>query len=498
MRKKTKLALGALGLFLVALVAAATTQEPRIPIPDIVLPKAPNSEKGISLAPKSVVPENALPNIPGVEEKSTGALGTVVPEAVVPAAQNKETKGVVGIVEISEPIKAQPTPAPLPKIVTPAQAPTAVKSAQPEKVPFPPQPIPAPAPPPQSIVIDAPPGVILGDLEPARNDLGLSIGAGIYFLRPTWASNNAYTQTITSTTPAPPNVTSGRVVDFTYTYGAAPRIFANYTVDCGLNARLSWWRFDQSSSTGLVNPFSTERVVSIVGVGNNPGTTSTFSPVNNFGLNAGESDTLTFDNRLVMDIWDLDVSQRLLGNNCWNVSAGAGVRYAHIAQYYDALSFRTGVPVGGLNFPGRVNLREVHIKNQINGAGLDIFLEGKRSFGGLGLAFYGNARGGLLFGTGRYAQFAGSAILTTPAAAPFVLRVDHLVDRNIAGLPFLEAELGVEWQARGTGRVQPFLRGGVVGHNWFGIGSALSNAGNTNTLSNLGLFGATVTGGINF
>ena len=73
-------------------------------------------------------------------------------------------------------------------------------------------------------------------------------------------------------------------------------------------------------------------------------------------------------------------------------------------------------------------------------------------------------------------------------------------------LPVVEGELGVEWSGR-TGNYSPFLRLGVVGMNYFNVGSA--TAAGTSTFgfpggsggaanSNLGFLGVSITTGINY
>jgi len=301
--------------------------------------------------------------------------------------------------------------------------------------------------------------------EPERRDGGLTIGVGFYFVRPFWESNLAFTANTSSVVGGITSQTF-QSRDFDYGTDLAPRLFLSYVGECcGLGARIAWWHYDQRTQLGFTNNFVANQFTNVNGPGNTPGTQSNYSPDGFGALTAGQSDVLTFKNRLVVDVWDFDVSQRFVANDCWNLTGGAGIRYNHIAQYYEGVGNRTGLPAGG------ISSREVYIRNFLNMAGPNLFLEGKGNLGSSGLAIYGNARGGFLFGTGQYTQTA----ISTFSPALGVRREDQ-IDRNTSGLPFAEAEIGLEWQARNTSRIQPFLRLGVVGQNWWGVGSALTSA----------------------
>jgi hypothetical protein len=329
----------------------------------------------------------------------------------------------------------------------------------------------------------------------APKELGFYVGAGIYFVQPTWEGNVAFTRLTT----IPPvglgqTIQNAQSTDFRFNTFVAPRLFAGYDNECGLGVRVSWWRFDQSAEHSFEVPFVAGATTVVSGAGNVPGTSSNFSPVNGFLLNDGEKDVLAFRNRLVFDVWDFDVSQRF-GDDCWSLTVGAGIRYAYIEQTYDGIATRANQ-----QFPaapgGVINSREVHIRNLVNLAGPDLFLDGKRSIGNHGLAVYGNVRGGYLIGHGSYTQSSSSTI--APPALGFIPVRSDQIDRNRAGLPFLEAELGLEWHGRAIGRVQPFVRVGIVSQSWFGLGNARSASGNSNTLENFGFFGGTFLGGVSF
>jgi hypothetical protein len=313
----------------------------------------------------------------------------------------------------------------------------------------------------------------------ATNDYetGLNVGIGFYFIKPYWASNPAFSHT-TTTFAANSTTTSTQTQDFGYDLRLAPRIFFGYVGESGLGGRVSWWRFDQRVTASAVDrpipPFPATQV-SIFATGLGAG-----------GLLVGQTDVYTLGNHLAVDVWDFDLTQHLISNDLWEVTGGAGIRYNYLSQNYDAFKVRTGLPAK------TVNNQEFHSRNLFNGAGPDVLVQAKRALGSRGFALYGNARAGAMFGTGR--QTSSFMSSTAGAGAPlFVAQTNTQTDHN-AVLPFLESEVGIEWQGGSSNAMQPFIRIGIVGQSWFGAG----NGSITSNTSNLGFFGGTLMAGFNY
>lgn len=475
---------GVAGSLLFALVAVAQAQAP-IPLPKIPLPDEPaetapkeppapavGSAGFIEAPPEptqtlTVEPAKALPAAPALRLPPAPKQMPPAPQPLPPPARNLT-------------IDASKLPA-APIVAPPARILDTSVPAEPKKTPSAPEIL---TPPTRILEI----GPAIEPVSAANNERGLSIGVGLYYIKPNWESNLAYTLNTTAIFGAN-QVSVAQNIDFEYPTDIAPRVLVAYE-GCTLGVRAAWWHYDRSSRVQAVNSFANNQFTNIFGPGNTPGTLSNFSPDGFGALQANQADLLVFDNRAVVDVWDFDITGRLIDNNCWTVLVGAGIRYNYISQYYDGVTNRIGLTAL------EKNSREVHIRNHLNLVGPDAFIEGRRSFSRFGLAVYGNARGGYLFGKGRYEQFALSIFRPDPNPL-FVSRSDN-VHRNMSALPYLETEVGLEWTGRESRRFQPFLRVGIVSQTWFGLGSALTVAGNSNTNGNFGFFGGTLLGGFNF
>jgi hypothetical protein len=319
---------------------------------------------------------------------------------------------------------------------------------------------------------------------------GFSAGVGIYVLRPFFSNNPATTTTGSSfSSGGPPFVSTSAATtrDFRYDYTVSPRLWLGYSGASGLGARLSWWRFDQTAQADTFhqNPdFAHFTTIQAGGLSSSPP---------GFG---NITDFLAVKNRLFLDVWDFDLTQRWQGQNGW-LLGGGGVRYLHISQSYNASLTQTASPFGS-NFGGAF-----HASNNFDGAGPTLFLEGHRRVGGSGLGVYASARGAVLFGSGHQTsltlnQFSGTGFSFSSVS---IIQGSH-----DPVLPVVEGELGVEW-SRQRGNYNPFLRLGVVGMNYFNVGSATAagtstfgtfGGSNGTANSNLGFLGVTITTGISF
>ena len=326
--------------------------------------------------------------------------------------------------------------------------------------------------------------------EPAGT--GLCAGIGFYYVQPFFSNNPAYQINATRTQTGANTVvtTTTRRTDFDYDYDLAPRIFLGYVSESGLGAKVSWWRFDQSSQTSYVNPqFGT--------TGNNNTLTSAYGMIssNSSTLPTGASDVLMFDSDVELDVWDFDILQ-VIETELANVTVGGGIRYLHLSQDYNAYFLQINTT------PGLTFTKAERASNVFNVGGPTVFCELSRQLGQSGFSVYGNLRGGILFGTESQTLFYLQNNTMTNQGS--LINFNDYGAQRDAVLPFIEGEIGVEWASQGGGVLQPVARCGVVGQNYFNVGSGASNGLGSSTTSstpgdgNLGFFGLNFLVGANF
>jgi hypothetical protein len=322
---------------------------------------------------------------------------------------------------------------------------------------------------------------------------GIYAGVGIYILRPFFTNNPATTTTgSTSNFGGTSSVSTfaSSASDFRYDYTVSPRLWLGYSGASGLGARVSWWRFDQTATADTFHQ--------------NAGTN--FTTITAGGLSSSPfgstTDFLAVKNRLFLDVWDFDITQRWQGKNGW-LLGGGGVRYLHISQSYNASLTETPSSFG-TTFGGAF-----HASNNFDGAGPTLFLEGHRRVGGSGFGVYANARGAVLFGSGRQTSLTLNTFSSSfvPGTTTTFSNLSFVQASHDPVLPVVEGELGVEWLGQ-RGNYTPFFRVGVVGMNYWNVGSATAagtspfgfpgggSSGASN--SNLGFLGVSLTTGISF
>jgi hypothetical protein len=317
---------------------------------------------------------------------------------------------------------------------------------------------------------------------------GLSAGVGIYILRPFFSNNPAITTTASIFNQggtSSVSTTAAIQSDFRYDYSVSPRLWLGYSSASGLGARLSWWRFDQTATFDTIHQNIGPVFTTIMAGG-----LQSFPPAI-----PGASDVLAIKERLMLDVWDFDITQQWRCKNWW-LLGGGGVRLLDMSQSYNASLTPVGVPPGFGTHGG------FHASNNFDGAGPTLFLQGQRALGQSGFGLYASARGAVLFGSGR--QTAITVSQFGPATGVTFSNVMINQGSRDSVLPVVEGELGAQW-ARQLGNYNPFLRVGVVGMNYFNVGSAAANPTssfliqpNSGNNANLGFFGLTITTGINF
>jgi hypothetical protein len=147
--------------------------------------------------------------------------------------------------------------------------------------------------------------------------------------------------------------------------------------------------------------------------------------------------------------------------------------------------------------------------NHFNGWGPTVFLEARRPIGCRGLALYGDARVGVLFGNRHENCVQANSI----DLEPFITTTRSSDSDQVIELA--EIELGVEWAAHNNcRRIQPFARVGLEGRGYFGTGNAQSGANNNpiqpiiptgfphipslGHTADIGLYGLVVSAGVRF
>jgi hypothetical protein len=319
-------------------------------------------------------------------------------------------------------------------------------------------------------------------------------GVGLYFLKPHFENNPAFTTTTvksvvtsaveldmfhtifnTSTT------TSVLQQDFGYDLSVSPLIYLGYVGDGGLGFRTRWFRFDQGADASTANGL--QPVESSVA----PGGLNGLRPASFAVSSVGQVDRLAFTSHLLLDVWDFEATQDFqLG--AWSFLGAGGVRYLHITQRFAAYKSPLQPPAQ-FTTDAPETLLSGH---SFNGVGPTLALEAERTLGGRGLSLYGTARGAVLFGTGKQTA-AGQTTTVTDVRFGTNINAQTTVNdtRRSDVLPVLECEVGVQY-GREVGQFYPFIRTGLVGQAYFGAGSATSEDGN------LGLFGLSVTAGLHF
>ena len=203
---------------------------------------------------------------------------------------------------------------------------------------------------------------------------------------------------------------------------------------------------------------------------------------------------MEFDSSLAMSVADLELIWDVRAGG-WSLLFGAGLRYAHINQNYNA---------NWTSSPASDPTQDTYITSLQSGHNFDgigpiASLEGRYALGTSGFAILANARGALLFGSGTQ-----SVNYDTVDTQGQVTPSPMLRSQSSGGvLPMAELELGAEWGQK-FGFAQLSIQAAVIGQAWFfagnaadqdfAFGSTLSDGG----LSPLGLIGLRLTAALSY
>jgi hypothetical protein len=335
----------------------------------------------------------------------------------------------------------------------------------------------APADPPAAVPADA----YYSNGNGSDNGWHASGDVGFYILKPQWRSNPAYVTSISAG-----NKSIQSVKDFDFALGFVPKISIGAENGCGFGVRVNWW--------GLANATSGNAAVTSAGTDN--------AIESAFPLGAGfavSSINGVFQSRasLRMTVFDLEATQDMqLGQ--WALKLSGGLRYAHIAQSYDATLI-------GTEF-GAAVLDKTTSGHSFNGVGPTASIDVQYRICSSNWSLYANARGSLLFGRTRQSaslsesfQPNGRSVITTVAA--------RSAGSDATLIPVGEIEVGARWE-RECGRRLVYVQAGFVGQVWFDAGnssraapvlegdSLFTDAGASPTDSNLGLLGFNISAGL--
>jgi hypothetical protein len=348
-------------------------------------------------------------------------------------------------------------------------------------------------------------------LEPAGEWSGRHVegGAGLYFMRPFFESNPAYSASssrysnpyplplmppvLASLAPSggvPANVQYTLQKDFSTDFEVAPRVWLGYVSPCGFGVRGRYWYYHEGSSETAVNAAGPEFTQSIV-------TSATVQGLSVVSYREGAQvpngpepvDILGFGRNLDMHVADLEVTRDTQAGS-WYFLFSVGARYAHLTQHYNVFFASPNMPN---IYADDLNSDVLLSEHTFSGAGPTAAIEVRRP-AVFGFALYAGARGSILFGTteqqaslASFSYFATPTMLIPSRAANY----SSVCASHDDVLPVAELEAGFEWSHQ-WGRVRPFLQTGLVAQSWFGAGSASSTTGN------FGLLGLSVLTGLDF
>jgi hypothetical protein len=272
-------------------------------------------------------------------------------------------------------------------------------------------------------------------------------GAEVAFLRPYFNNDVAVSRfTVASAAET--------TTDFTSSYTASPRIWLGYVNCCGFGGRLRYWEYDQGGSPreGAQTDLNTYYFAPGIPIGSLETTTP--------------GDLLSTSERLHMYTLDAEITQ-CLQICCWDFNFGGGLRDASV--HIDRTNAFTGA--------GTTVFSEVAtIGNHFDGVGPTMFAEFRRPFGCGGLAFVGDLRGSLLYGT---KSLRATDVTSTQTQA---------YDQTANGcLGVAELSLGIEWSREISCNTTVFVNGLWENQIWTNMGNSTSITGD-----NLGLGGFTL------
>jgi len=376
------------------------------------------------------------------------------------------------------------------KPMPPGRPTTLVAVSQPAELPAAEIP-PAPPVPPLMPAAALPPAAC-PVAEPAGVSSGFYAGATLYFLKPYSAGNTAY-QTTTGFGGASPATTTR---DFDWGMEPAYEFTLGYAGPAGLGAKVSWFRFDQSSAAladALAPAAATATNIALspsLPAFQAPSKDSIFSSPGLLLSSGLGTDRLRVQSALKIDTLDAAATYTWDADS-FRFSVGAGGRYLHLAQRFDA---RIDNALGdGVT----AETQTYSFTQSFNGGGPLLDLGATWRVGQTNWGVFSNVRGALLVGQttqeSRYYQRVTDPLGRTNGGFFPVDSTIAPTTRNVTDtvVPMADLQLGLEY-GRPVGAGTVFGRVGVVNQTYFGVGGA------SRTDGNLSLFGVQFSAGFNY
>jgi hypothetical protein len=292
-------------------------------------------------------------------------------------------------------------------------------------------------------------------------DLRIIAGFEATFLKPRFDGNVAYTISASDDV----SFQDSYPAEFGYDVELSPRAFAGLQFTDGVGLRTAWWQFDQDARSLTDQP-----------------------PANGFGRIAppdfGDIDISTsiptdvFAASSALKAYAIDLELTKAGQfAAWRLAAGAGVRYASIAQRYLAETRDASNDLLG----------RIAFRHESEGVG-PTFALGSTLPLTQSIDFYANGRASLLFGQATSQLTGGEDLdLSTPFTTTQRSGREDL-------LPIGDLQVGLRWNGgeMANTRATPFASLAMEGQYWSGVGNASSELGN------LGFFGFAGAAGVNW
>jgi hypothetical protein len=325
-------------------------------------------------------------------------------------------------------------------------------------------------------------------------DGGWIAGAGVLILEPHWNNNPAYGQIVANATNTQTLQTSTQT-DFNMGPAAAPLLWLGYVADNGIGLRARWSMFYDKDTLSLDSPpqansTTTFYSASLSGVGG-------FSSAN---ASLDNNNAFVFSSDLTMQVADLEILWDLHPAR-GSLVFGAGVRYAYLAQHYNA----TWRSTPDLDLTQNTLSTTLTSGHSFSGLGPVASVEAAYPLGQTGFRLTGTARASLLFGTGTQ-----TATINTWDTDAYGDPPTHTLNSSTqpAGtlVPVLEFELGADW-GHTLGAYRFAIETALVGQVWFyggnasdsdSIFSSAATEPNQTTLDALGLLGVRIAASMSY
>jgi hypothetical protein len=325
--------------------------------------------------------------------------------------------------------------------------------------------------------------------------------AGVLVLKQ-FGTNIAY-RTDTFSDPDPTTgastLLSRSFTDFDSDYKWSGRLEVGVKDRSGFGLRIRYFWFEDQASINFVDDQGTETNPVFAGVRENQVSGQVFgsaAPLGSNMLSYGTAEVpsdLSYDRNLRLRAWDFD----LTGDCCRgsvNLTWSAGVRFVTIDQSYNARESLLGATAFPDVTPGTQSFSSSH---DLSAWGPTVGLEARTALTDNFSGFVAG-RFGILYATGN----ASTSLVLTTQGDPANFQVPNagVVSSRCFAMANGELEVGGEYsRCLGCDGPELFVRGSVIGMNFWGAGNAARvNSSNEPANTDLILFGFTASVGIRY